>query len=94
MFILGPSHYKYFKGAALPSENCTEYLTPFGGLPLDVDSEVRVYDVGFRVSSLGSWAARIGNVVGLVSCGINEPRSSLACIDFLAVASWVSGSRM
>lgn len=37
VFLLGPSHHKYFKGIALPSRNCSEYLTPLGGLPLDTD---------------------------------------------------------
>lgn len=37
VFLLGPTHHKYFKGVALPSENCSEYLTPLGGLLLDAD---------------------------------------------------------
>ncbi|CDI80875.1 hypothetical protein, conserved [Eimeria acervulina] len=38
VFLLGPSHYKYFKGVALPSESCGVYLTPLGDLPLDTDT--------------------------------------------------------
>ncbi|KAL8432679.1 hypothetical protein Efla_001074 [Eimeria flavescens] len=35
VFLLGPSHHKYFKGVALPPPNCLRYETPLGDLPLD-----------------------------------------------------------
>ncbi|CDJ47493.1 hypothetical protein, conserved [Eimeria brunetti] len=38
VFLLGPSHYKYFKGVALPSDKCSVYATPLGDLPLDTDT--------------------------------------------------------
>ncbi|XP_026193948.1 protein MEMO1 [Cyclospora cayetanensis] len=37
IFLLGPSHYKYFIGVALPPKHCEEYLTPLGGLSLDTE---------------------------------------------------------
>ncbi|CDI84559.1 Protein MEMO1, related [Eimeria praecox] len=37
VFLLGPSHYKYFRGVSLPSDKCSVYLTPLGDLPLDTD---------------------------------------------------------
>ncbi|KAJ3508302.1 hypothetical protein NMY22_g16657 [Coprinellus aureogranulatus] len=36
VFILGPSHHFYLNGCALSS--CTEYATPIGNLPLDLDT--------------------------------------------------------
>ncbi|KZS96194.1 hypothetical protein SISNIDRAFT_451901 [Sistotremastrum niveocremeum HHB9708] len=36
VFILGPSHHVYLDGCALPI--CTEYATPVGSLPLDLDT--------------------------------------------------------
>ncbi|CDJ56831.1 hypothetical protein, conserved [Eimeria maxima] len=38
VFLLGPSHYKHFKGVALPPEGCSVYLTPLGDLPLDIET--------------------------------------------------------
>ncbi|KAL8454361.1 hypothetical protein Emag_001464 [Eimeria magna] len=35
VFLLGPSHCKYFRGVALPPEGCPSYATPLGDLPLD-----------------------------------------------------------
>lgn len=37
VFILGPSHHYYLRGCAL--SNCTEYQTPVGNLPIDVESK-------------------------------------------------------
>ncbi|GAA5903670.1 hypothetical protein JCM8208_003653 [Rhodotorula glutinis] len=36
VFILGPSHHAYLDGCAL--SKCTEYETPIGNLPLDLDT--------------------------------------------------------
>ncbi|CDJ63412.1 hypothetical protein, conserved [Eimeria necatrix] len=38
VFLLGPSHYKYFPGVALPADKCNSYLTPLGDLPLDSEA--------------------------------------------------------
>ncbi|KAL8273240.1 hypothetical protein Esti_002856 [Eimeria stiedai] len=35
VFLLGPSHHKYFRGVALPPDGCPSYATPLGDLPLD-----------------------------------------------------------
>jgi len=37
VFILGPSHHYYLDGCAL--SKCTEYETPVGNLPIDVESK-------------------------------------------------------
>ena len=37
IFILGPSHHYYLQGCAL--SKCTEYETPVGNLPIDVNSK-------------------------------------------------------
>lgn len=37
VFILGPSHHYYLQGCALST--CTEYETPVGHLPIDVESK-------------------------------------------------------
>jgi MEMO1 family protein len=46
VFILGPSHHVYLDGCAL--SKCTEYETPLGNLPLDLDSKLDVL-FGFAV---------------------------------------------
>ncbi|CDJ31133.1 uncharacterized protein EMH_0064390 [Eimeria mitis] len=38
VFLLGPSHYKYFRGVSLPSDRCSVYATPLGDLQLDTDT--------------------------------------------------------
>ncbi len=37
VFVLGPSHHVYLDGCALTK--CTEYVTPLGNLPIDLDSK-------------------------------------------------------
>ena len=41
VFVLGPSHHVYLDGCAL--SKCTEYETPLGPLPLDLDSMFTIY---------------------------------------------------
>ncbi|KAG7099259.1 hypothetical protein E1B28_001122 [Marasmius oreades] len=44
VFILGPSHHVYLDGCALSS--CTDYATPIGDLPLDVETILELKETG------------------------------------------------
>lgn len=37
VFILGPCHHTYIDGCAIPDTNVSEYATPLGNLPVDLD---------------------------------------------------------
>ncbi|KAJ8084059.1 hypothetical protein PM082_002826 [Marasmius tenuissimus] len=44
VFVLGPSHHVYLDGCAL--SGCTEYATPVGNLPLDLETIQELKDTG------------------------------------------------
>lgn len=48
IFILGPSHYVYYKGFVLTSD-CDYYETPIGNIPIDVDVIKELTDLDKKV---------------------------------------------
>ena len=78
VFVLGPSHHVYLNGCALTK--CTEYETPLGSLPIDVESAYPSSEYLYN-SNANGYPQRRGNLnrlADLRTCRCKPMRTNIA----------------